>query len=169
MNSKSFPAVLIALIFIAGCASFDGRGLVPGQSSEADVIAVMGEPAQTLQRPGGGKLLYFSRLPLGREIYKAAIGADGSLRSLEQILTPANIRGIELDKATKEQLRELLGPPYRVTRAPFKPHDVWEYQWRIVEDRRILWIAFTDDGVVREVIEMHDYQSDPPSGGRKGR
>ena len=171
MKSKACSALFIVLsLFIAGCASFDGRGLVPGQSTEADVIATMGQPAQVLQRPGGGKLLYFSRQPFGRQIYKAAIGPDGVLRSLEQTLTPDNIRRIQADKTTKDEARELLGPPYRVTRAPFKPYDVWEYWWRNVEDRRILWISFSDDGVAREVIEMHDFQADPPSGsGRKGR
>jgi hypothetical protein len=161
--------VLLASLFVAGCASFDGRGLVPGQSSEADVVATMGEPAQTLERPGGEKLLYFSRLPFGRQIYKATLGRDGVLRSLEPTLTPPNIRGLELDKATQEQVRELLGPPYRVARAPFKPLDVWEYWWRIAEDRRILWASFSDDGVMRELLEMHDYQADPPSGRGKSR
>jgi hypothetical protein len=165
---KSFLLPLLALS-IAACASFDGRGLVPGQSSEADVAATMGRPALTLERPGGGRLLYFSRLPYGREIYKASIGPDGALRSLEPTLTPANIRGLEMDKATRDQARELLGPPYRITRAPFKPLEVWEYPWRIMEDRRILWLSFSDDGVLREMIEMHDFQSDPPSGRGKSR
>jgi hypothetical protein len=167
---KACSTLFITLsLLIAGCASFDGRGLVPGQSSEADVIATMGQPAQALQRPDGAKLLYFSRQPFGRQIYKATIGPDGLLRGLEQTLTPDNIRAIQVDATTKDQVRERLGPPYRVTRAPFKPYDVWEYWWRNVEDRRILWISFSDDGIVREVLEMHDYQSDPPSGGRKGR
>ena len=164
---KLFLLPLLALC-IAGCASFDGRGLIPGQSREPDVVATMGTPALTLERPGG-RLLYFSRLPYGREIYKASIGPDGALRSLEPTLTPANIRGLEMDKATRDQVRELLGPPYRITRAPFKPLEVWEYPWRIMEDRRILWLSFSDDGVLREMIEMHDFQSDPASGRGKSK
>jgi outer membrane protein assembly factor BamE (lipoprotein component of BamABCDE complex) len=171
LKSFSKPILsFVAALFIAGCASFDGRGLVPGQSREADVVATMGTPALTLERPGGGRLLYFSRLPYGREIYKAAIGPDGTLQSLEQTLTAANIRGLQVDTTTRDQVRERLGPPYRITRAPFKPLEVWEYPWRIVEDRRILWLSFSDDGVLREFIEMHDFQSDPASGrGGKSR
>ena len=165
---RFFLPPFLAALFIAGCASFDGRGLVAGQSREAEVVATMGMPAQTLERPGG-RLLYFSRLPYGREIYKASIDPDGALRGLEPTLTPANIRGLALDQATRDQARELLGPPYRITRAPFKPLEVWEYPWRIMEDRRILWLSFSDDGVMRERIEMHDFQSDPPSGRGKSR
>jgi hypothetical protein len=169
-KSFSKPSLwFLAALFIAGCASFEGRGLVPGQSREADVVATMGTPAQILERPGG-RLLYFSRLPYGREIYKASIGPDGALRSVDPTLTAANIRGLQVDATTREQARELLGPPYRITRAPFKPLEVWEYPWRIMEDRRILWLSFSDDGVMREMIEMHDFQSDPASGrGGKSR
>jgi hypothetical protein len=167
MKMKSLFAALASALLLAACASYDGRGLVPGKSSEAEVVALMGKPAQTLQRPGGGKLLYFSRLPFGRDIYKATIGPDGLLRSLEQTLTPANIGRLQTDKTTKDEVRELLGPPYRITREPLKPYDVWEYPWRNVSERRILWVSFSDDGIARDVIEMHDFEAEPPSGPAK--
>lgn len=154
----------IALFFLAGCASFDGHDLAPGQATEQQVVAEMGEPSLVLEQPGGARALYFSRLPYGRAIYKATIDGQGVLRGVEQTLVPEKIRSIQVDATTKEQVRELLGPPYRVTRGPIKPLEVWEYWWRNAEDRRILWISFSDDGVAREVVEMHDYQSDPPSG-----
>ena len=51
MASRTFLrlAALIATLVTAGCASFDGRGLVPGQSSTADVERVMGAPAEKRQ------------------------------------------------------------------------------------------------------------------------
>lgn len=164
MKMKFLLAASASALLLAGCASYDGRSLVPGKSTEAEVVAAMGRPAQTLQQPGGGRLLYFSRLPLGREIYKATISPDGSLGRLEQTLTPANIGRIAVNSTAKDPLRELLGPPYRVTRAPFKPYDVWEYPWHNMEDRRMLWVSLSDDGVVREVVEIHDFESDPASG-----
>jgi hypothetical protein len=157
-------AAFAAALVMTGCASYDGRGLVPGKSTEAEVVAVMGQPAETLRGPGGAKLLYFSRQPLGRAIYKATIGPDATLRSLEQTLTPADIGRVAANSTTKDQLSELLGPPYRVTRAAFKPYDVREYWWRNVEDLRRLWVSVSDDGVVREVIDTHDFEADPPSG-----
>jgi hypothetical protein len=156
--------LFIAPLLLAACASIDGRDLVPGQSTEAQAVAEMGAPSQQVDLPGGGKALYFSRLPYGRAIYKASFDAQGVLRGVEQTLVPEKVRGIEAGKTTKEQVRELLGPPYRTARGPIKPLEVWEYWWRIAEDRRILWVSFSDDGVAREVLDMHDYQSDPPSG-----
>ena len=164
MKMKLFVAAFVSALLLAGCASYDGRGLVPGKSTEAEVVGLMGQPAQTLQRPGGVRLLYFSRLPFGRDIYKATIGPDGVLRSLEQTLTRPNISRIAVNSTTADQVRELLGPPYRITREPFKPWNTGEYPWRLVDEKRILWVSFSDDGVVRDVIEMHDYEADPISG-----
>jgi hypothetical protein len=63
-----------------------------------------------------------------------------------------------------QQVRELLGPPYRSVYMKLIDRDVWEYPWRIVEDKRMLWVQFSRDGIVQEIIEMHDFESDPPSG-----
>lgn len=162
-------ASLLALsLLLAACASFDGHNLVPGRATESEVVAEMGKPALELAQPGGGKALYFSRLPVGRAIYKASFGPDDVLRSIEPTLTLATVARIQVDKTTKDEARALLGPPYRVTREPLKPMDTWEYPWRNAEDRRILWISFSDDGVARDKIERHDYESDSPSGPSMG-
>jgi hypothetical protein len=172
MNARAAVCWLVsflALLVAAGCASHDGRGLVPGQATEAQVVARMGTPAQTLERADGGKVLYFSRLPLGRDMYAATIAPDGTLRGIEQRLNYENIARIVPKSTTKSQVRELLGPPFRAERSGIRRNEVWEYPWQVAEDRRILWLEFTDDGVVSEVIEMHDYMLDPPSGpGERG-
>jgi len=156
-------SILTALALLAGCASFSGSSLVPGKSTRAEVEATMGRPAEVLSRPNGDTLLYYSRLPFGREIYVATVGADGMLRGIDQRLTRQNIARVASGTQAKE-VRELLGPPFRVVRMARMERDVWEYPWREIEDRRILWVQFSNDGQVREVIEMHDYESDPPSG-----
>jgi len=152
-----------ALALLAGCASFDGRTLVPGKSTRTEVEATMGRPAEVLTRPNGDTRLYFSRLPFGREIYVATVGSDGVLRSLERTLTRKNIASLK-EGMQAQQVRELLGPPYRIVYMKLIERDVWEYPWRIVEDRRILWVQFSRDGQLQEVIEMHDFESDVPSG-----
>ena len=153
----------LALAVLGGCASYDGRGLAPG-SSEASVVAAMGAPAETVKRPNGDKVLFYSRLPLGRETFAATLAPDDTLRSIEQVLTPDNIKRIVAGSSTRTQVRELIGPPYRSARAPFKPLDVWEYPWRVGEDRRVLWIGFSDDGVAREVTDIKDPEWEPNSG-----
>ena len=160
--------ILVSILALAGCAGFDGRNLVAGQSTEQDAVKEMGRPALELKLPNGDKALYFSRLPEGRAIFKATFSPDGVLRGIQPTLTRENVAKIQIDKTTKEEARELLGPPYRVTREPQKPWDTWEYPWRNVEDRRILWISFSDDGVARDKIERHHFESDPPSGPSMG-
>lgn len=157
---------LAGLALLAGCASYSGSSLVPGKSTRAEVEATMGRPAEVLSRPNGDTLLYYSRLPFGREMYVATVGSDGVLRGIEQRLTRQNIAKVAAGAQAKE-VRELLGPPYRAVRMERMQRDVWEYPWREMEDRRILWVQFSSDGQVREVIEMHDYESDPPSGPAK--
>jgi hypothetical protein len=50
-------------------------------------------------------------------------------------------------------------------RLPRQQRNVWEYPWRhAVRELRMLWVQFSDDGVVREVVEMHDYENDPDNG-----
>jgi hypothetical protein len=149
--------------FVGGCASYDGRTLVAGQATEADIVALMGKPALTLDRPDGGKALYFPRQPWGGQSYKLVTGPDGRLKDRQQVLTKENIKRIQSGSTTKGQAEELLGPPLTVTRAARKPLDFWEYPWVDVTDRRILWVGFSDDGVAREVIEMHDYAWDEPT------
>ena len=167
MKSKSKWMVPVALLaLLSGCASFDGRGLVAGKSTALEIQALMGEPADRLKRTGGDTLWYYSQLPFGRQVYVVTIGADGVMQAIEQTLTRANVDKIVRDTSTRDQVRELFGPPYRSTRAAFKPLEVWEYPWREITDKRILWISFSDDGVVREIIEMRDDANDSPGKGK---
>jgi len=160
---SKIASILAGLALLAGCASFGGSSLVPGKSTRAEVEGTMGRPAEALTRANGDTLLYYSRLPFGRAMYVATVGSDGVLRGIEQRLTRQNIAKVAAGAQAKE-VRELLGPPFRAVRMERMQRDVWEYPWREVEDRRILWVQFSNDGQVREVIEMHDYESDPPSG-----
>lgn len=160
---KALLAVLAALS-IAGCASFDGRTLVPGKSDAKAVTALMGAPALELKRADGGTQLYFERLRTGPATFVAHIGADGVLRGIEQRLNYRNIHKVQAGMR-EEEVRELLGPPLSVSRLPRQQRNVWEYPWRhAVRELRVLWVQFSDDGIVREAVEMHDYERDPESG-----
>lgn len=156
-------AMAAAALLLAACASFDGRGLVPGQSTESQVVALMGPPAQARPLPGGAKALYFSRLPEGRAVFVATIGPDGVLQSMEQRLTRENIGKLVADQSTAEDVRALFGPPGAVGYLPLKPREWWEYKYYDYQDRRILWVQFSpDDGIVREVLDMRDWAYEVP-------
>lgn len=165
MNARTLPLLLFAAL-AAGCAQF-GAGLEPGKSRLADVEARLGAPTERVTRADGSTVLFYSRLPEGRMMHAATIGPDGVLKSFDQRLTYANIKKVVPDTTTAKEVRELLGPPWRADRMPFQNLTSWEYPWLVGEDRRILWVNVSDDGIVRQVIEMHDYASDPPSGPAK--
>jgi hypothetical protein len=156
--------VVLAALLGAGCASFDGRTLVPGKADAKEVTALMGRPALELKRPDGESLAYFERYQTGPAMFVARIGADGVLRGIEQRLVYANIHKVREGMRAAE-VRELLGPPFSVSRLPRLQFDVWEYPWRhAVRELRVLWVHFSDDGVVSRIVEMHDYGRDPENG-----
>ena len=161
---KAWLAVAAALL--AGCAAYDGRTLVPGRSSAAEVEATMGQPSERIAK-GGESVWYYSRGPEGFHAYAVRIGADGVLRSIEQRLTVENVRRIIPGSSTRQVVRELFGPPFLETRLPRLARDVWEYQLLDVAFRWKLWIQFSADGVVREVLQMRHPDEDPPGGGDK--
>jgi hypothetical protein len=103
------------LLVAAGCASFDGAGLKPGQATSAEVEHAMGTPAET-RKVGGETLLYYPRQPYGDATFVARIGQDGRLIDIEQRLTDANVAKIVPNVTTGEQVRDLLGPPWRRAR-----------------------------------------------------
>jgi hypothetical protein len=162
-------SVLLAVCaaLVAGCASYDGRGLVPGGSTGAQVEALMGKPSERVSKPDGSSVLYYSRNPVGRHAYAVTLGPDGVMRGIEQRLTLANINKLMAGKTTSAEARELFGPPdpYSVGYLPLMQRDVWEYKWLEYDDRRVLWLHFSKDGILREVINAHDFAADEPSGG----
>ena len=59
---KWFTALSLTLA-LAGCASFNGKDLVPGKSTAADAETMMGTADQRLTLASGDTALYFSRPP----------------------------------------------------------------------------------------------------------
>jgi hypothetical protein len=153
----------LAALLLAGCASFDGHTLVPGKATAKEVTSLMGAPALELKRPNGERRLYFTRYPFGRATFVATIGADDLLRGIDQRLNYWNIYKVQ-PGMRRDEVRELLGPPREISRLPRQQREVWEYPWRhAASELRIMWVQFSDDGVVREVVEMHDHEAQPES------
>jgi hypothetical protein len=153
------PPVLALLL--AGCASFDGRGLVAGQSGAADVERVMGAPADRRQ-VSGETWYYYPRQPFGRKTFVARVGADGRLVGVEQRLTDANVAKIIPQQTRNDDVRALLGPPYLATRFPRLDREIWQYHMRRFGDPgipAILYVQFSPDGIAREIYLIDDSAS----------
>lgn len=143
----------------AGCASYSGFGLVPGRSTAEDVVATMGEPALERAGPGGERVLWYPRLPYGRESFAARLGPDGKLIAVEQRLQPEFFGRIEPGRSTADDVLDLIGPPYEVYHYPRTQREVWEYQLNLPPAHKNLYVQFSPDRVVREVYQLHDFRA----------
>jgi hypothetical protein len=158
LDTKSV-ALAFALVFaLAGCASFDGRTLAPGQSSAADVERVMGAPAEKRQ-VGTETWYYYPRQPFGRKTFVARVSGDGRLVALEQRLTDETVAKIVPDSTRANEVRDLLGPPYLATPYARLDRDIWTWHMRRFGDPGVpvsLNVQMSRDGVVREVYILNE-------------
>ena len=156
-------SLLIAALILAGCASFDGRGLTPGQSTAADVESVMGAPAE--KRQVAGETWYFyPRQPYGRTTFVARLAADGRLIAVEQRLTDENVAKIIPNTTRAEQVRDLFGPPWSTLRVDRMDRDIWTWHMKRYGDPGIpvsLNVQMSADGVVREVYIIDESSRTP--------
>jgi outer membrane protein assembly factor BamE (lipoprotein component of BamABCDE complex) len=156
--------ILGAVLAVAACASFDGRGLATGHSTAADVERVMGTPAEKRPMAGGETWFYYPRQPYGRVIYVARLSADGRLVALEQRLTDENVARIVPNTTRAEQVRELFGPPYVAGHYARLDRNIWTWHMRRFGDPGIpvqLHVQMSPDGVVREVYLIDESSRDP--------
>ncbi len=152
---KTFLILLLAAAGLAACASFDGRGLVPGQAKAQDVEKLMGRPAEVERLAGGGELWFYTRTPYGRRTYAVRLAPDGSLVSIEQRLTKENFAKIVPGQSKKQDVHALLGPPWKA----YRTRDGFE-EWDYLTEVDMRWfdflVDFSDDGIARRAWLLHD-------------
>jgi hypothetical protein len=134
---------------------------VPGKSTGADIQATMGTPDERQVYPGE-TVWWYPRGPAGWHSYAVYVGSDGVLKRIEQRLTVENVKKVAPNTWTKKEVRELFGPPFLVSSLPRLKREVWEYQLLEVDFKWKLWVQFSPDGVVREVLQMRHPDMDPP-------
>ncbi len=166
MMKKVLAGICTALA-LGGCASYDGRGLAAGNSTGAQVEASMGQPALRVANPDGSSILYYPRGPEGRHTFAVTLGPDGTVRGIDQRLTLANVNKLMVGVTTAKEARELFGPPdpYGVSRLPRLAREVWEYKWLDYQEKRVLWLQFSDDGILREAMNSRDDFHESPGAG----
>jgi len=148
----------VAAVLVTACAT-TGPGLVPGQSTAADIEAKMGKPADVRKHADGETVYYYPQLPWGYASYAARVGADGRLIALEQRLTEANINKLVKGETRQDEVRDLLGPPYEPQRVERMDRDIWTYPMRIGGAPTPKWFLVQmslADGIVRETYLMAD-------------
>jgi hypothetical protein len=149
---------VLALLLLAGCASFDGRGLVPGQSTVADVEAKMGPAADKRVTAAGETVYYYPRLPWGYATYAARISPEGKLIALEQRLTEENIARLKPGATRAQEVLELLGPPYEPMKQALSGNEIWTYPMRLPGHPTPKWFLahVSPAGVLTETYLIDD-------------
>jgi hypothetical protein len=154
----------IVLLVLHGCASYDGSGLVPGQSTAADVERIMGQPKEKITEHTGETVWFYPHNPAGRDTYAVRVARDGRVVDIEQRLTINNIGRLVAGTSTREDVRLIFGPPYRVTFLPIQVREVWEYRmFNQIQIPHNLFVQYSTDGIVREVLLLRDPSQDMPA------
>jgi len=161
MRYSRWNRIAALAAFLAGCASYNGAGLIPGKSTTAEIQATMGAPVERYS-VGSESVWWYPRGPMGFHTYAVRVGSDGVLKAIEQRLTVENVTHVVPNTWTKKEVRELFGPPFMVSTLPRLEREVWEYQMLEVDFKWKLWVQFSPDGVVREVLKMRHPHMDPP-------
>ena len=143
---------LFLVLLLAGCASYDGRGLRPGVSSEAEVRGLMGPPAIELAVDDGGKRLAYPRGPLGTQTFMADIGRDGMLQGVRQVLNDDTFNGIR-PGLTRDDILRRIGPPGETMQFSLSGNTAWDYRfvdtWGYLA---VFSVTFNPDGIVMSKI-----------------
>jgi hypothetical protein len=154
-------SLALAMVVLAGCAAYDGRNLKVGASTPADVEAAMGRPAEKLKAADGDTIYFYPHQPFGRTMVAVRIAPQGVVRSVEQVLTEANLRKMVPGVTTREQAREVFGPPYHVADNRRMEREIWEYtMWSQTQWEHYLYLQFSPDGILREAFMLKDYRKE---------
>lgn len=70
-----------------------------------------------------------------------------------------NLSKVQVGVTNATQVRALLGEPLRMTKDARRAWDGWQYRVLAYGQRNTLWISFSSDGVVREVVQLPEYRS----------
>jgi outer membrane protein assembly factor BamE (lipoprotein component of BamABCDE complex) len=149
--------ILIAALLLGACALDPVRRLAPGATPQ-EVRAVMGEPWFQTAEPGSGMRWTFPTGPMGRHTYLAEFDAEGRLLRLVDVLNDKGFARLRIGKTTDEQVRQLFGPPYRITRFERLHQTAWDYRFTDAwNEPAIFSVIFDDQGLVVSSLQQREF------------
>ena len=119
-------AVLCAMVIVAACTMF---GVKPG-ASEAEARRAYGTPALEFPGPEGSRQLVFTTGPLGTQTFMVHVSKEGTVQRVDQVLTDETFYRVQSGTTTAEEVRRLIGPPYRIVRFDNLRQYAWDYRFR---------------------------------------
>lgn len=148
MKAHIAAILLTTQICIAGCAGVGGPPPMPGEA-QAAVTTRLGPPTAVYALPDGQELEY-AKGPYGQQTWMARFGADGRLRSYEQVLTGEKFATIKLNSATHEDVLRAVGRPAETSRVHLNNYEVWSYRYKEAGVwNSMMHVHFDDAGIVR--------------------
>ncbi len=161
----------LALVLLAGCASYSGYSLKLGVSTQADTRAVMGAPfAVHKAAPGAGyaESWEYPHGPMGRQTFMARFDDQGRLLRIDQVLEVKTVQSLTIGLSTRDDVRDLLGRPGYVTLRDHLGRESWDYFAKDGPRRIIIGVTFDTGGRVAgagEVADSEEFSPIPGSGG----
>lgn len=154
---QKHAAMFLAIAMLGACALDPVRRLAPGVSADA-VRAAMGEPWLQQSDANGTMLWTYPTGPMGRQTYLAEFGPDGKLRSVLDSLSEKGFARLQIGKTTEQQVRQLYGPPYRITRFDRLRQTAWDYRFTNPwNEPAIFSVIFDDQGVVASSLQQREF------------
>jgi len=69
-----------------------------------------------------------------------------------------SVSEVRIGKSTTKDVEQLFGKPASVVRDSRRGWDQWEYRVFQSGRRSTVWLSFSGDGVVREVVQLRDWE-----------
>ena len=155
MRRLLLPGLVAALVAASGCATY--RDLVPAQSTQADVEATLGRPAEVRARGDGETWLYYPNQPGGRKVLVARVAPDGKLIAVEQRLSEEYIAKLVPNQSSRDDVLALFGRPYERLNVHRMERDMWTWHMRQYATLpATLNVQMSPDGVVREIYVLDE-------------
>jgi len=113
-------------LFLGACAA----QIIPGTSTESDVLASFGKPIDARQLEGGGRELDYPRGPRGRETWRITLSPEGRVVSVAQLLEEANFARLK-PGMSKSEVDHIMARHFFSADFAGSNEEVWS--WRYAE------------------------------------
>lgn len=165
-RALGLAAAALGLAALTGCDPQRISELQPGVSTEADVRDRFGAPENVWDEPGGARTFEYNRQPAGQVNYMIALGPDGKLMEVRQVLTAENFARITPGMELAE-VRRRLGKPAKVT--PYRLSGETHHDWRFAQPPNtpmVFTVVTTDGRTVQRTQTGPDMDAPENKGGR---
>jgi len=95
---------------------------------------------------------------LGRHTYVAEFGTDGRLRTFEDVLNDKGFARLRVGKTTEQEVEQLFGPAYRVTRFDRLRQTAWDYLFTDTWNYPAVFsVMFDDQGILVSTMQQREF------------